>query len=81
MTLITDDMKTAWYPPTVKPAYAGVYETSDKVTGNIYFNLFDGQTWYWGTFTRNYVRAESAMPAKEWGLWRGLKAPHDGETS
>ena len=87
MILITDDMKTEWYPPEVKPVHSGVYEisyspkSSNKALHG--FAHFDGELWGWKQETAE--RAEKFPVRRVDNIqnkhWRGLKAPHDGETS
>lgn len=82
MTLITDDMKTDWYPPEVKPVHYGVYEV-ETINGtlNVYYCHYGANGW---SYCSLHVEGAAGMV---WAgtvrerSWRGLKAPHDGETS
>ena len=85
MTLITDDMKTEWYPPQTKPKHRGIYEihwftTRGVRTGNE-FAYWNGCRWTNGSKRIESVVKSYFQGAIQAKYWRGLKAPHDGETS
>lgn len=77
MTQITNDMKTDWFPASVKPVRAGLYETerfqvTDAAAG-IRLARWDGFNW-------RYVESTGLMPAggrmemctRDGDRWRGL---------
>ena len=83
MILITDDMKTEWYPADTPPVHPGIYEV-ETVNGtvNVYYCYYGEGAW------ASCGRSEDeALARKDWTnmgyrrKWRGLKAPYDGETS
>ena len=81
MTLITDDMKTEWFPWNLPPARPGVYERQNLSTGMIYYGKWNGFRWMQGClYASDAACATIPAVSKPWS-WRGLKAPHDGQTS
>lgn len=82
MTLITDDMKTEWFPEDVKPVHIGAYEISyprrHPSHGQVALQgmpaHWDGKKWCYSTCPESPLASQDRP-------WRGLKAPHDGQAS
>ena len=83
MTLITDDMKTEWYPYTVYPVRAGAYEIRFTAIGHYEIREWDGKRWLLRGFdgTRLVSAFGDVNEFEPQRAWRGLKAPYDGQTS
>lgn len=82
MTLITDDLKTEWYPQESKPVHIGAYEISypreHPAHGKVAFfgmpAIWNGKEWCYPEWDNSPLVVQNRP-------WRGLKAPHDGQTS
>lgn len=65
---------TPWFPPSVKPARAGVYKT--KEPNNMqWFNYFNGLQWYLGSHNPTdalHVGPFDLLNAEWFAGWRGL---------
>lgn len=62
---------TPWFPPSVNPAHAGVYEMECDTP---WFRQWDGFLWHCGDDTVDLAASES-KPAMNAGIavrWRGL---------
>lgn len=65
---------TDWFPPSVNPVRAGLYEMK-SCYGDIYFNKWDGKSWHWGSRYKQIASKSQAVKAREdCRAWRGLAA-------
>jgi hypothetical protein len=70
---------TPWFPAKVKPARAGVYQTSntDSADGKHFYSYFDGKNWHGEWWTPERAMTQPAVfntPVEQLRAtrWRGL---------
>lgn len=82
MTLITDDMKTEWFPEETKPVHVGAYEIGyPRIHPAHGTAALQGMPAQWNGTEWCYPGGINKPLAAQNRPWRGLKAPHDGQTS
>lgn len=78
MTLITDDMKTEWFPPSMKPVYEGVYETywlspgSGEIVYVGWARWIEGVGWANSNAQFRIAAARQIGSPVQYKYWRGL---------
>lgn len=71
---------TKWFPHTIKPVRAGMYQTLCNRTGAELWRYWNGTQWGWGYKNKRWAYSwRNEDGGTQTDLWRGLAAPSNDQ--